>query len=111
MGLSVRLGEKEVREFLGGVHSRERVGGLTHAFYKYPARFSPRFARAAIQAFSSPGEFVLDPFMGGATTIVEANTLSRFSIGLDINSLSCFVANGYWPSGDSIRAPEEPSRP
>ena len=92
MGLSIRLGEESVRAFLDGVHSRERVAGLTHAFYKYPARFSPRFARAAIQAFTLPGDFVLDPFMGGATTIVEASTLSRFSVGLDINSLSCFIA-------------------
>ena len=75
MGLSIHLSDESVRKFLDGVHSRERVAGLTHAFYKYPARFSPRFARAAIQAFTSPGDFVLDPFMGGATTIVEASII------------------------------------
>jgi hypothetical protein len=42
------------------------VGGLTHGFYRYPARFSPEFAKAAIQLFSKPGQFVLDPYMGGA---------------------------------------------
>jgi len=30
--------------------------------------------------------------MGGATTLVEARVLGRIGIGLDINSLSCFVA-------------------
>ena len=34
--------------------------GLTHGFYKYPARFSPVFASAAIRAFTEPGDLVLD---------------------------------------------------
>jgi DNA modification methylase len=47
------------------------VTGLTHNFYKYPARFSPSFARQIVLAFSSPGDLVFDPFMGGGTTLVE----------------------------------------
>ena len=68
------------------------VVGLTHRYYKYPARFSPAFARAAIEAFSSPGDLVLDPYMGGGTTIVEALAANRSAIGCDINSLAVFVA-------------------
>lgn len=68
------------------------VAGLTHQFYKYPARFSPRFARAAIEEFSRPGDLVLDPYMGGGTTIVEALSSGRRSIGTDINSLAVFVS-------------------
>lgn len=82
----------QLEQFLVGVHSQDRVAGLTHAFYRYPARFSPLFARAAIQAFTEPGDLVLDPFMGGATTLVEARALGRAGVGLDINSLSCFIA-------------------
>ncbi|MGH8010455.1 MAG: DNA methyltransferase, partial [Candidatus Binatia bacterium] len=44
------------------------VGGLTHQHYKYPACFSPAFAAATIEAFSSRGDLVLDPYMGGGTT-------------------------------------------
>lgn len=67
------------------------VAGLTHRFYRYPARFSPTFARAAITQFSRPGELVLDPYMGGGTTIVEALASGRRVVGCDINSLSVFV--------------------
>jgi hypothetical protein len=67
------------------------VSGLTHNFYKYPARFSPLFTRAAIQVFTKPREIVYDPFMGGATTIVEATALGRRAIGTDINSLAIFL--------------------
>jgi DNA modification methylase len=51
-------------EFLEAVHSREHVTGLTHGFYRYPARFSPLFARAAIKLFTKHGDIVLDPFSG-----------------------------------------------
>ena len=67
------------------------IEGLTHNFYRYPARFTPVFARAAIRGFSSPGDLVLDPFMGGGTTVVEAMACRRRIIGTDRNSLALFV--------------------
>lgn len=75
-----------------GARDISRVSGLTHNFYKYPARFSPKFVRAVIEHFSEPGDLVLDPFMGGGTTIVEALALGRNAIGTDISSLAVFVA-------------------
>lgn len=78
--------------FLEAVHTREPVIGLTHGFYRYPARFSPLFARAAIQAFTKPGDVVFDPFMGGGTTLVEARSLGRRALGTDISSLATFVS-------------------
>lgn len=71
---------------------RAPVSGLTHTFYRYPARFSPQFAGAAIEAFSRPGDLVLDPYMGGATTIVEAIARGRQAVGCDLNSLAVFIA-------------------
>lgn len=62
-----------------------------HEFYRYPARFSPHFARAAIEAFTEPNELVIDPFAGGGTAVVEAQRSRRRSIGADINSLATFV--------------------
>ena len=71
--------------------SQEPVEGLTHNFYRYPARFSPVFASTAIRIFSKPGDLVLDPFMGGGTTLVEAMASGRSVIGADINSLAAFI--------------------
>lgn len=68
------------------------MSGLTHRFYRYPARFSPAFAAAAIEQFSAPGALILDAYMGGATTIVEALVRGRRAVGSDINSLAVFVA-------------------
>jgi hypothetical protein len=80
------------RAFLEAVYSRETVAGLTHNFYRYPARFSPQFAKAAIETFSNPGDTVVDPFMGGGTTLVEARVLGRRAIGIDINALAAFIS-------------------
>jgi DNA modification methylase len=65
---------------------------MTHRFYRYPARFSPVFAAACIEAYSKPGQVVLDPYMGGGTTVVEAFIRGRIALGSDINALSVFIA-------------------
>lgn len=67
------------------------VAGWTHNFYRYPARFSPRFAAAAIQCFSNPGELILDPYMGGGTAVVEGVAAGRDVVGNDLNSLAAFI--------------------
>ena len=72
-------------------HSTQRVDGLTHRFYRYPARFSPEFVRHVIGELSEPGDTILDPFMGGGTTMVEALAAGRRAAGVDINGLSHFV--------------------
>ena len=79
-------------DLLNAIQDGSPVSGLTHGFYKYPARFSPGFVRAAILHFTHPGDLVLDPFMGGATTLVEASVLGRNSLGVDVSGLAVFLA-------------------
>lgn len=71
---------------------RQPVSGWTHNFYRYPARFSPRFAAGAIASFSKPGDVVLDPYMGGGTAVVEGVVAGRRMVGNDLNSLASFIA-------------------
>lgn len=84
--------EKTLASLVEAARDVEPVSGLTHNFYRYPARFSPKFVRAAISALSEPGDLVLDPFMGGGTTLVEALALGRHAIGADISSLAAFIS-------------------
>lgn len=74
------------------IHDQQPVSGLTHNFYRYPARFAPSFAKQAILAFTRPGDLVFDPFMGGGTSIVEAKALGRHAVGTDISSLAVFLS-------------------
>jgi hypothetical protein len=78
--------------FVDAIHSRQAVTGYTHTLYRYPARFSPHVVRAAIEAFTEPGDLVVDPFMGGGTTAVEASAAGRRFVGTDTSRLAHFVS-------------------
>jgi hypothetical protein len=99
MGVPSALGETEgsmdalaQAALLDGILSIQYVSEYTHNFYRYPARFSPWLVRNIIAAFTEPGDLVLDPFMGGGTTLVEALAAGRRSAGVDINPLAVFLA-------------------
>ncbi len=89
---SVRGQPESLARLIEAARDASPIAGLTHNFYRYPARFSPKLVRAAIEAFTEPGDLVLDPFVGGGTTLVEAMVSGRNAIGTDISSLATFVS-------------------
>ena len=52
---SQRINKDMAVRFVEAVHNQQPVGGYTHNYYRYPARFSPLFARAAIEGIQSTG--------------------------------------------------------
>jgi hypothetical protein len=89
----LRLPDDAEAALIAAARDPAPVRGLTHGFYKYPARFSPIFAGAAIKAFTEPGDLVLDPHVGGGTTLVEAIAAGREAVGVDISTLAEFVSS------------------
>jgi hypothetical protein len=71
---------------------------LTHGFHPYPGRFHPHLARTLLRGLPAaaglalPGTRVLDAFMGGGTTLVEAQLAGLPSIGNDLNPIAGIVA-------------------
>ncbi|MFI5401300.1 MAG: DNA methyltransferase, partial [SAR324 cluster bacterium] len=69
---------------------------LTHAFHPYPGRFHPHLPRTVLRGVlresSGRGTRVLDPFMGGGTTLVEARLAGLPSVGNDLNPIAVLVA-------------------
>ncbi len=53
---------------------------------KYRGNWSPYIPRNIILRYSNEGDLILDQFVGGGTTLVEAKLLKRDVIGLDVNS-------------------------
>ena len=51
----------------------------------YRGNFAPQIARNVIEMYSEAGENILDPMVGGGTTLIEAKLLCRNALGLDIN--------------------------
>jgi hypothetical protein len=72
-------------------HTSRYIGGLTHTFYRYPATTSPELVRELLLGHTDADDLVLDPFMGGGTTVVEALAHGRLVVGGDLNSLAVFV--------------------
>jgi modification methylase len=51
---------------------------------RHPAKMLPALARQAIEAYSEPGELILDPMCGIGTTLVEAIHTGRRAIGVEL---------------------------
>lgn len=49
---------------------------------------------AIIEAYSQPGELVLDPFCGSGTTLVAAQSVQRRAIGIELNAGYATAAQG-----------------
>ena len=62
----------------------ERGSWATHN-PKYRGNFAPQIARNVIEMYSQKGDNLLDPMVGGGTTLIEAKLLMRNALGIDIN--------------------------
>lgn len=67
------------------------TNAYTHSLHRYPAKFIPQIPRWAIRQYSNEGDFVLDPFSGSGTTMVEAAVEGREGIGVDLDHLACLI--------------------
>ena len=65
---------------------------LTHGYHKYPAKFIPQIVSKILLKYSSEGDWILDPFGGCGTTLVESKLKNRNSIGIDINDVAVLIA-------------------
>ncbi|MCK6529808.1 hypothetical protein L6R50_20380 [Myxococcota bacterium] len=64
---------------------------LTHPFHAYPGRMHPEVARRVLAARPA-ARTVLDPFVGGGTTLVEAMVAGREVAGVDINPVALLIS-------------------
>ena len=64
---------------------KERGNWATHN-PNYRGNWSPYIPRNILLRYSKEKDLVLDQFVGGGTTLVEAKLLNRNCIGIDINS-------------------------
>jgi ParB family chromosome partitioning protein len=73
----------------------------------HPARFSGVIPWRLIKLFSFVDDVVLDPMVGGGTTLYQAWRLERFSIGCDVNAayLSQIQEELEDPRGDELHKP------
>jgi DNA modification methylase len=62
----------------------ERGNWATHK-PSYRGNWAPQIPRNLILKYTQEGNLILDPMVGGGTTLIEAKLLNRDAIGIDIN--------------------------
>jgi DNA modification methylase len=72
--------------------TREETLWGPHGYHRYPAKFIPQLAGRLIELYSAPGDLVGDPFLGSATTGIEALRLGRRFWGSDISQVALLIS-------------------
>ena len=65
---------------------------FTHCFHTYPAMMIPQIARRLLHEYGVEDEWILDPYCGTGTSLVEASLFGMHSVGCDINPLVRMIA-------------------
>ena len=64
----------------------------THCFHTYPAMMIPQIARKLLKEYGIEEGWLLDPYCGTGTSLVEASLFGMHSVGCDINPLVRLIA-------------------
>ena len=64
----------------------------THCFHTYPAMMIPQIARKLLKEYGVEDGWLLDPYCGTGTSLVEASLFGMHSVGCDINPLVRLIA-------------------
>jgi DNA modification methylase len=75
------------------VNDQDKITEFTHPFFSYPARFSPKIPRAFISKYTDENDWIIDPFCGCGTSLLEGLLQNRRVIGIDLNSFATFLSD------------------
>ncbi len=65
---------------------------LTHCLHAYPAMMIPQIARGLLERYGAEGGWLLDPYCGTGTSLVEASVYGMHAVGCDVNGLARLIA-------------------
>lgn len=73
------------------VPERERTKHV-HRLHPYLGKFIPQLVGYFLSRYFEPGQTVLDPFSGSATTLVEASERGIDSVGIEISEFNVMIS-------------------
>jgi site-specific DNA-methyltransferase (cytosine-N4-specific) len=74
--------------------NKREHGYLTHGFHSYKGKYYPQLVASLFNWCGvEPDDWVLDPFCGSGTTLVEATLRGIRSVGVDLNPLAALIAD------------------
>lgn len=73
--------------------SRQNTRYSAHGLHEYRGKFNPQIVRAVGNMLGfQPGSWILDPFCGSGTTLLEAVHMGWNAVSVDINPLGVLIA-------------------
>lgn len=94
--VSVSTGSASLRRTLESALDVDPDDAVTrahvHGFHSYAARLHPTTAHRLVKELTGRSDWVLDPFAGSGTVLVEARLLGRPAMGTDLNPLAVRLA-------------------
>ncbi len=97
--LNLNWSEKELPEKARTKH--------VHRFHPYLGKYIPQLIEVFLRKYFTPGQTVIDPFVGSGTTLVQANELGINSIGYDISVFNILLCRAKTAKYDISKAEEE----
>ncbi len=83
----------ELEETSGPSLRRQSTRYSAHGLHEYRGKFNPQMVRAIGNILGlQPGDWMLDPFCGSGTSLLEAAHIGWNGIGLDMNPLAVEIA-------------------
>lgn len=87
--LSVERGHGANR---GAERIRQETRYGLHGLHEYKGKFNPQIVRALINAIDLEADFLIDPFCGSGTSLVEAMRLGIHAVGVDRSPIAAIVS-------------------
>ena len=70
---------------------RERTKHV-HRLHPYLGKFVPQLVEVFLRRYFAPGQWILDPFAGSGTTLVECSVFGAHSVGVDVSAFNVLLA-------------------
>ena len=87
--------------------TRKDTTYISHGYHRYPAKFIPQIVSRLAEKYTRVGDFIVDPFGGCGTTLVESKVMGRPSIAVDINPVAVLITKAKITPIDLVKIEKE----
>lgn len=75
-----------------GVREYERTKHV-HRLHPYLGKFIPQLVEVFLKKYFEKGDWIVDPFLGSGTTLIESNVLGLNSVGIEVSQFNCLISD------------------